>query len=135
VEILEKQAARLGIGCVMSGLTTSSPGFFAAEGRTIGRMKTAFSLKEFIQEVEQFSYQGMRIINHEMETSILFRIMQEILGYNVGAVCLVLDNLRSNEVIAPKEYKKYMESAIMITLDVLAELSGQAPQKKQEKYF
>ena len=89
VDALQRVAGEQGAKAV-KGLTTTSPGFFAAEGRQVGRLTTAFTLEEFIKEVEKFSCHGMRIVSHEMETSILFRILYEQLGW-VGALCVILD--------------------------------------------
>jgi uridine phosphorylase len=110
-------------GSFISGIATTSPGFFASEGRTIGRMNTALSLKEFIKEINDFSFQGLRITSHEMETSILFRIMNEILGYRTGAICVVLDNLKRNEVIGPSLFKKQMNLCIRTALDAIRDLA------------
>ncbi len=123
VSILKQEALKAGAGHVVQGLTTSSPGFFASEGRRVGRLTTAFTLEEFIHEVETFSFQDMRIVSHEMETSILFRLMYEQLGYHVGALCVILDNVASNEVIAKEEYTQRMEGAIRVALESLVKLS------------
>ena len=65
----------------------------------------------------------MRIVSHEMETSILFRILYEQLGYRVGALCVILDNVRSNEVISKEEYRKRMDGAIITVLSAITQLS------------
>lgn len=103
----------------ISGITTSSPGFFAPEGRRIGRIGTAFSLTEFVADIQKFEIEGLKIINHEMETSILFRIAHEILGYQVGAICLVLDNLTTDDFMNAKEAEKRMDDCITLALDAL----------------
>ncbi|OGN01429.1 MAG: hypothetical protein A3I26_00070 [Candidatus Yanofskybacteria bacterium RIFCSPLOWO2_02_FULL_43_10] len=110
-------------GAIFSGITTASPGFFGPEGRQIGRIKTAFGPDEFRNIIQSFEVQGQKIINHEMETSILFRLGYEHLGYNVGAICLVVDNLATNEVISSDEACDCMNSCIKIALDALKILS------------
>lgn len=109
---------------IVSGITTSSPGFFAAEGRNIGRIKPVFSLNKFVAAVQRFTATGgLRIVSHEMETSILFRIGNEILGYNTGAVCLILDNLASDDFMDAQEAKRRMDACITIALDALVLLA------------
>ena len=124
VSTLVKMASRQSSVPVVEGITTSSPGFFAAEGRTVGRLHTAFTLPEFMKAVEEFSFQDLHIVNHEMETSILLRMMHEQLRYEVGALCIILDNLRTNEIIAPALYQRRMDDAIVVVLDSLAYLAS-----------
>ena len=107
----------------VSGITTASPGFFGPEAKQIGRIRTAFGQKEFIKTVQSFKVDGLKIVNHEMETSILFRLGYEHLGYNVGAVCLVVDNLATDEVIASDEAKERMNACISVALGALAALA------------
>lgn len=108
---------------VFVGITTASPGFFSPEGRQIGRIKTAFGPEEFRNIVQSFEIERCRIINHEMETSLLFRIGYEQLGYNVGAICLVVDNLATNEILSAGEYRNRMNEYIRIALDSLKKLT------------
>ena len=123
--ILEKKAQELKekFPMIVSGITTASPGFFAPEGRSIGRIKTALSFDAFISDIAGFNEDGFKIVNHEMETSGLFRIGNELLGYNVGAICLVLDNLASDKVIEKKYADERMEKCIAIALESMVELS------------
>ncbi len=123
VAALEGAAKKIDGARVFSGLTTASPGFFAPEGRTIGRMKTALKLEQFVREVSTFSTRGLRIINHEMETSSLFRLGNEILGYNAGAICVVVDNLSTDEFIDKKRAEKCMDHCIKIALEAMVKLA------------
>src|SRR3989344_1420367 len=108
---------------IVCGITTASPGFFGPEGRQIGRISTAFGPEEFRQIIQSFYVDGHRIVNHEMETSILFRLGYEQLGYNVGAICLVVDNLATDEVMAGDEAKERMNICIRVALESLVQLS------------
>jgi len=108
---------------IVCGITTASPGFFGPEGRQIGRISTAFGPEEFRQIIQSFDVDGHRIVNHEMETSILFRLGYEQLGYNVGAICLVVDNLATDEVMAGDEAKERMNICIRVALESLVQLS------------
>lgn len=118
VGALQASAARHGEDAV-SGITTTSPGFFVPQGRVIGRMKTRVYAAGFLRQVQQFRVGRKRIVNHEMETSVLFRLGHEILGYNVGAICLVLDNLATQEVLEQGRARARMEGCISVALDAL----------------
>lgn len=106
---------------IVKGITTASPGFYAPEGRQVGRIASAFNLEEFMRAIQSFDHEGERIINHEMETSILFRIGHEVLGYNVGAVCLVLDNLATDTVLEKKDADARMKATIDIALEAMVQ--------------
>ncbi|MDO8558304.1 MAG: hypothetical protein Q7S09_03910 [bacterium] len=127
-ELLKKTAYRLGEheDAIYTGITTSAPGFFGPEGRSIGRIKTTLNSKEFLDTVRTFDNDGTRIINTEMESSILFRIAHEILGYNVGTLCLVVDNIFTNEVILSDVAKTRMDACIKIALETMTSLSKEA---------
>lgn len=104
---------------LFSGITTASPGFFGPEGRQIGRIQTAFTLEEFLHAIQTFDVDGKKIINHEMEVSILFRIAYEQLGYNVGTICLVLDNLETDDFLDSALAEKRMDETIKIALEAM----------------
>ena len=125
-DTLMKHAAVSGetMPMLASGITTASPGFFAPEGRSIGRIRSRISFDEFISTIARFECDGERIVNHEMETSILFRIGHELLGYTVGAMCLVLDSLATDEVIEKGYADERMKQCIHIALEGMAELAG-----------
>lgn len=123
VVALEKKAAELGeqFPMVLSGITTCSPGFFAPEGRSIGRINPAFSYEDFVRDMGDFFCSDMKIVNHEMETSILFRLSHEILGYRTGAICLVLDNLANDEMIDSEFASSRLHRAIEVALGALVD--------------
>ncbi len=126
VDQLSLSARRLGEtdASLISGITTASPGFFGPEGREIGRIRPSFGPEKFMRVVQSFNVDGSRIINHEMETSVLFRIGYEHLGYNVGAICLVLDNLATDEIIGDEKIEKErMNVCIQTALGSLVALS------------
>ncbi len=126
-ELLKETAYRLGEHekTVYTGITTAAPGFFGPEGRSIGRIKTTLNSKEFLDTVRTFDHEGTKIINTEMESSILFRIAHEILGYNVGTLCLVVDNILTNEVIVSDVAKTRMDACIKIALETMTSLAGE----------
>lgn len=108
---------------LISGITTASPGFFAPEGRNIGRLKTSFSLEQFVTLIQKFEAEELKIINHEMETSILFRMANEILGYRAGAICVVVDNLSSDEFIEANFAKERIEKCVKIAMEAMVRLA------------
>ena len=65
-------------------------------------------------------------MNHEMETSILFRLGHEILGYNTGAICLVLANRFTNDFLEKTEAEKRMDVCIRIALEAMRTLAASA---------
>lgn len=108
---------------IISGITTSSPGFFAPEGRKIGRMQTSFSMTDFLNVIRDFSVDDQRIVNHEMEAAALFRLSHELLGYRTGNICLVVDNLVSDEFIDKKTAESRMHECIEIALGAVVEIN------------
>lgn len=108
---------------VVEGITTASIGFFGPEGRRIGRIGTAFGPDAFKDVIQSFNVNGLRIVNHEMEASALFRLGYEHLSYNVGAICLVVDNLATDDVLTGDEAKDRMHSCIRVALESLVALS------------
>jgi len=122
---LKRKAYELGESSdtVFSGITTASPGFYGPEGRRIGRTRTVLDSDEFLRNIQMFREKDLRIVNHEMETSILFRIAYEILGYNVGALCVVLDNLATDRVeLKGDVIENRMNQCIQIALETMVEL-------------
>lgn len=115
---------------LVCGITTSSPGFYGPEGRRIGRIQTAISRREFVEVIQSFSVKGsvvskpFRIVSHEMESSVLFRLGYEQLGYNVGTICLVLDNIATDEVMEKSVAKLRMKKCIIVALETLVSLAN-----------
>lgn len=127
VSALSEAASSRGItGGALKGIATSSPGFFGPEGRDIGAIRTAFSMDDFKKAVRDFSCLGLHIVAHEMETSGLFWLGNEHLSYRVGAICLVVDNLETDEVIAGRQAAEKMETCIGVALDALVRLNTEA---------
>lgn len=109
---------------VASGITVASPGFFGPEGRRIGHIKTAFSQSEFLEALTNIEVAGLKVVNIEMETSILFRLANQMLGYRAGAICTVLDNLASDQMIDAAYAAERMERCILVALEAMVELAN-----------
>lgn len=109
---------------VADGITVASPGFFGPEGRRIGRIETVFSQSDFIEAMTNLKVAGLKVVNIEMETSILFRLANEILGYRAGAICTVLDNLVSDQMIDSSYAVERVERCILVALKAMVELAN-----------
>ncbi len=104
---------RLGKG-YLKGITATAPGFFGPQGRVL-RLPLAYP--DLNDRISDFSYEGQRITNFEMETSALYGL-SKALGHNAMTVCAIIANrLR-------KEYAKdYKPSVTALIEDLLEKLS------------
>lgn len=128
-----------------TGITTSAPGFFAPQGRRIGRLNNVAlpDLQERLAAIRIPSPSGgvmkvdgidepvkfedgrvVRAVNNEMEASTLFRLNGEILGHNAGAVCLVIANRDEGTFITPEEYQVGVKRAVKVALDAMVMLAA-----------
>lgn len=100
------------------GITSSAPGFFAPQGRKIGRLENILipNLQEVLAKI---NVNGKKVINNEMESSAIFRILGEKLRYQVGTICAVLANRNKNEVVKPKEYINSVDRTIRTGLEAM----------------
>jgi len=97
------------------GITSSASGFYAPQGRRIGKLGKILipDLQEILAGI---NINGKKVINNEMESSIMFRIFGEKLKYRVGTICAVLANRNKKEVVDPKEYTNSVCRAIIAGL-------------------
>ncbi len=105
-----------------SGITTSAPGFFAPQGRKVGRLGNILipDLQKRLATIKIEKHLGIeRAANNEMETSVLLRLAGEILGYNVGAVCSVIANRAKGEFISASEFARSVDASIKAGLEAL----------------
>ena len=103
----------------VSGITASSPGFYGPSARYIeGLNNTVPHVK---QVLAQFNMEGLRIINMEMESSILFHLCSQ-LGYRAGTICPVISNPSSSADIV--DYDKTIQQAISIGLGAMKNIAG-----------
>jgi len=106
-----------------TGITSSAPGFFAPQGRQIGRLANILipNLQKILSEI---NVDGKKVINNEMESSVIFRLLGEILGYRVGAICAVLANRNKGEFVEPEEYANSVDRAIRAGLEAMKILAS-----------
>lgn len=130
-----------GIGAY-TGITTSAPGFFGPQGRQIGRLSNIIlpDLQDRLARIriplpsggvmrvadadEPVKFEDGRVVravNNEMEASVLNRINGEILGHQVGAVCLVIANRNQGDFITPEGYQEGVRRACQVALDAIVE--------------
>lgn len=96
------------------GITATSSGFFAGQGRSVGGFVPAD--KDFVGRLNR-----LNVKNCEMESSTIFT-MATIKGWKSGTVCAVVANRIRNQFISPAEYPKAEARAIDVALESLVYL-------------
>ncbi|MGB8489646.1 MAG: nucleoside phosphorylase [Bacteroidales bacterium] len=91
--------AMFGAGGFINGMTVSSPGFYAPQGRKL-RLETFDS--EINGKLAEFVYRGRTISNYEMESSAIYGL-SALLGHKALTICVVIGNRVTGEFIA--DYK------------------------------
>ncbi len=106
---------KIGYG-LQKGITLTAPGFYAPQGREL-RLKVKD--KTIIDRASQFTFDGHRVTNFEMETSALYSL-SAMLGHEAMTVCDIIAN-RITDDFNP-DYKESMKNLVKIMLDRIAEL-------------
>jgi uridine phosphorylase len=101
---------------VYSGITTSSASFYAGQERDISGLK--ITTGGLVDRLNKFSFNGLRVVNWEMETSLIFRLSQ-IFGYEAGSVCAVLGNRKTKDAVKGDEYARSVDAAALTGLEAL----------------
>lgn len=115
---LEKEALRLGVRC-RKGITVSSSGFYANEGRKISRITpTASDLTDRLAAMDT-GISGLKVENIEMEAGFLLHFAAGA-GYRAGAICAVID--KHNDGSFAADYLQQIRDATRITLQVFKSL-------------
>jgi len=83
----------------INGITISSPGFYAPQGRRL-RLETFDN--EINTRLSEFSYRGRTISNYEMESSAIYGL-SALLGHKALTICLVIGNRVTGEFV--QDYK------------------------------
>jgi len=97
----------------ISGITLSTPGFYAPQLRSI--RLTPFD-NTLIQKVSTFQFEHMQVNNFEMESSALYAL-SALLGHEALTVCVAVANRISKDFL--EDYKPAMESLISMVLEKL----------------
>ncbi|PTN05595.1 nucleoside phosphorylase [Mangrovibacterium marinum] len=97
------------------GVTISAPGFYGPQGRVL---RLPLADPQINAKIEDFSYQGAKITNYEMECSAIYGL-SALLGHHALTVCLIIANRLSKQ--ANGDYHSSMKKLIRLVLDKLAE--------------
>ena len=101
-----------------SGVTVTCPGFFAPQGRKISGLN--LTVPDLWERLAELEVDGRRVINLEMETSLLFHLAG-IMNYRAGSVCTVIANRAGGSFLA--DYQPAVERAALTALDALVALN------------
>ena len=101
---------------IYSGITITAPGFYGPQGRKIRLAPLDPHLNE---KLESFRYQGLRIMNYEMESSALFGL-SALLGHEAISICAMIANRASLEFT--RDYKPVISKLIKFTLEGLSQI-------------
>ncbi|UCF86693.1 MAG: hypothetical protein JSV71_04195, partial [Nitrospiraceae bacterium] len=107
-----RAAKELGIQ-YKEGITVSSAGFFANQGRDISRVPvTVPDIDNLLANVDTGD-KDLTIENMEMEASFLLHFMGA-LNYRAGVICAVIDNRREDRFA--EDYLPFIRDAVKIAL-------------------
>lgn len=98
---------------MVSGITISSPGFYAPQVRSI---RLSPIDPELVSKIASFSFDGLRINNFEMESSALYAL-SALLDHQAITICVAIANRISLEFL--KEYHDAVDGLISLVLDKL----------------
>lgn len=97
------------------GITASASGFYAPQGRSLRLLPYHENLN---RSILNFSYQGQKITNFEMESSAIYGLSR-LLGHNAITICAIIANRITQEYLT--DYKPVMNKLIEYTLAQLPE--------------
>jgi uridine phosphorylase len=124
VDALLEASETLGVPAKL-GLTVSSSGFFAPQGRDVARIQP--SLPEWDRILSEYDprVDGQRIENMEMEASFLIHFLGG-LGHWGGAICAAIANRRQDTFAA--RYQDAIKDTTRLALWALATLRSRTPE-------
>jgi uridine phosphorylase len=96
-----------------SGITLSTPGFYAPQMRSI---RLSPHNEKLIQKLNTFHFNQMQVTNFEMESSALYAL-SALLGHEAVTLCVAVANRITKEFL--DDYKPAMETLIRRVLDKL----------------
>jgi uridine phosphorylase len=95
------------------GITATAPGFYGPQGR---KLRLTPWVEDFNQQLTDFSFNGNRITNFEMETSALYGL-GALLGHETCTVCAIIANRVAKRY--SKNYHAAVEQLIQLVLERL----------------
>ncbi|MBO4306963.1 MAG: nucleoside phosphorylase [Bacteroidales bacterium] len=93
------------------GITATAPGFYAPQGRNI---RIAPVVSDLNEKLANFSWDGLKITNLEMETSAIYGLAR-LMGHNALTVCLIIANRADGTFL--NEYHDRMRNTIVTVMD------------------
>jgi len=106
MELFEKESFK-------HGITVSTPGFYAPQGRRL-RLETFDN--DINNKLSEFSYRGRTISNYEMESSAIYAL-SALLGHKAMTICLVIGNRVTGEFI--QDYKPLMSELALKVFKII----------------
>ena len=98
---------------MIKGITATANGFYGPQGRSL---RLAPNVPDLNEKLNQFSFEGQRITNFEMETSALYSL-GGMLGHNTATVCAIIANRFAKTF--SEDYKATVDKLIKVLLDRL----------------
>lgn len=95
----------------VSGITMTSSGFYAPQGRSLRLGLTVDSINE---KLGTFDFENLKVTNFEMESSALF-VLGKAMGHECATICLGIANRPNNEF--SKGYETEMNELIQYVLN------------------
>lgn len=102
---------RLKSEVTFEGITVTSSGFYGPQGR---KLRLGLRNDQLNEQLTAFRYDGLRVINFEMESSALFALSKG-LGHEATTICLGIANRPNMEF--SKGYAKEMDELIQYVLE------------------
>ena len=110
----------------VTGTTTSCSGFYANQGRLVGRLAPHCRVPDVVEQLSLLRHPGgacsdeRSVVNIEMETSAICYLCN-LLGYRGGAVCAVIATRYKEQrnFATPEQSKAAVAAAIQTALDAL----------------
>ncbi len=99
---------------LVSGITISTPGFYAPQVR---RIRLSPFDTQLVEKTGSFEFDGLRINNFEMECSALYAL-SALLGHEAITMCVAIANRIDKTFL--EDYKPYVDRLIQFVLDKLA---------------
>lgn len=107
----EELVSKLRSDKTFEGITVTSSGFYAPQGR---KLRLNLSTTDLNEKLGEFNSNGLKVNNFEMESSALF-FLGKALGHKATTICLGIAN-RPNQEFS-KGYAKEMNDLILYVLD------------------
>ena len=95
------------------GITLTCQGFYGPQGRQI---RLSSPTRPFIERLADFSYDGLRVTNIEMESSGIY-LLSSLLGHRAMSINAILANRANNQF--SREPRKTVERLVEQSLEVL----------------